>query len=38
MQLGDWGVNTSRIKIVDDDPQASLFPYSEPYPLVFGET
>ena len=38
MQLGDKGINTSKIKIVDDDVQPSLFPYSEPYSLLFGET
>lgn len=36
-QLGDWGVNTSKITIANDESQASIFSYAESYPLVFGE-
>jgi hypothetical protein len=38
IQLGDRGVNTSKIKVVEDDFQTSLFSYHDSYSLLLGRT
>jgi hypothetical protein len=38
LQLGDQGINTSKIKIVPEELDPATFPYNDSYPFVLGQT